>query len=107
MLRNLEERRQYFDRSIEAILSDPQIVNEYLRYYQADAIRGVQSVTQQNRTRSYVQMPTSSGKTEVMLALVESLCRMGVDSLPTMFMVEPTQKLVRDTRARLLKHFPN
>jgi superfamily II DNA or RNA helicase len=108
MFKTLERRLVGLDQSLEALLNDPAILEDYLRYYQYDALKAVQRITQRDRNRTYVQMPTSSGKTEVMLAMVEALIRNAAQGrLPRMFMVEPTQKLVRDTRARLMKHFPH
>jgi superfamily II DNA or RNA helicase len=57
------------------------------------------------RTGSYIQLPTSAGKTEIMLAMILALCGTGQD-IPRMFIVEPTKRLVRQTRDRLVNRFP-
>jgi superfamily II DNA or RNA helicase len=107
MLYTLEQRRLNYERSLADLLNDPQALTGYY-YYQKDALKAVQSKTQKRATRTYVRMPTSSGKTEVMLGAVSGLSQQAQKDnyIPRMFLTEPTQLLVTQTRDRLLERFP-
>src|SRR4051812_14737472 len=59
----------------------------YLRRFRATMIKAF------SRKAYYIQLPTSAGKTEIMLAMILALCGTGQD-IPRMFIVEPTKRLV-------------
>ena len=75
MFETIEDKRRYFAQSLDDLLHDPNKLEGY-RYYQRDALEATHySLAQRKRTRSYVQLPTNSGKTEIMLAMVLALTR--------------------------------
>lgn len=105
----LEKRLQYFTAHLEGFIKDPEAI-AFARDYQVKCLHKTVDHMRSGETHGWLEAPAGGGKTEVMFAYLNAMMsgrHEGLDAAPRIYMIEPTRRLISQTKERLAKSFPH